>query len=123
MNILVLGNGFDLAHGLPTKYTDFLEFTKVMQKKISNNKTVEEIDWAGVSEKVKGCITSYYSGRGNDKKVCEEKLSELIYDNFWLDYFIQNPMYNKENWIDFESEISKVIQSLSHDMFVPSRYR
>ena len=116
MNILVLGNGFDLAHGLPTKYTDFLEFTKVMQKKISNNKTVEEIDWTGVSEKVKDCITSYYSGSGNDKRVYEEKLSELIYDNFWLDYFIQNPMYQKENWIDFECEIGKVIQSLSFDM-------
>lgn len=25
MNILVIGNGFDLAHGLPTKYGDFLE--------------------------------------------------------------------------------------------------
>ncbi len=23
MNILVIGNGFDLAHGLPTKYGDF----------------------------------------------------------------------------------------------------
>ncbi|HCI17552.1 MAG TPA: hypothetical protein DFH32_02925 [Lachnospiraceae bacterium] len=23
MNILVLGNGFDLAHGLPTPYKDF----------------------------------------------------------------------------------------------------
>ena len=26
MNILVIGNGFDLAHGLPAKYGDFLEF-------------------------------------------------------------------------------------------------
>ena len=25
MNILVIGNGFDLAHGLPTKYGNFLE--------------------------------------------------------------------------------------------------
>ena len=24
MNILIVGNGFDLAHGLPTKYGDFL---------------------------------------------------------------------------------------------------
>lgn len=24
MNILVIGNGFDLAHGLPTKYGEFL---------------------------------------------------------------------------------------------------
>ncbi|MFQ7826582.1 MAG: AbiH family protein, partial [Anaerobutyricum hallii] len=23
MNILIVGNGFDLAHGLPTKYADF----------------------------------------------------------------------------------------------------
>lgn len=23
-NILVIGNGFDLAHGLPTKYNDFM---------------------------------------------------------------------------------------------------
>lgn len=28
MNILVVGNGFDLAHGLPTKYGDFFEFCR-----------------------------------------------------------------------------------------------
>ena len=27
MNILVVGNGFDLAHDLPTGYRDFLQFT------------------------------------------------------------------------------------------------
>lgn len=27
-NILVIGNGFDLAHKLPTKYGNFLEFCK-----------------------------------------------------------------------------------------------
>lgn len=26
MNILVIGNGFDLAHGLPTTYKDFLDY-------------------------------------------------------------------------------------------------
>ena len=26
MNILVIGNGFDLAHNLPTSYKDFLGF-------------------------------------------------------------------------------------------------
>lgn len=24
MNILIIGNGFDIAHGLPTRYKDFL---------------------------------------------------------------------------------------------------
>jgi hypothetical protein len=28
MNILVIGNGFDVAHGLPTSYSDFLYFTE-----------------------------------------------------------------------------------------------
>ena len=31
MNILVLGNGFDLAHGLPTSYKDFLTFCKKIE--------------------------------------------------------------------------------------------
>lgn len=28
MNILVIGNGFDLAHDLPTRYSDFLKIFK-----------------------------------------------------------------------------------------------
>ena len=39
-----------------------------------------------------------------------------IKNNFWIEYFLQCPMYQKENWIDFESEISKVIQSIDADM-------
>lgn len=31
MNILLIGNGFDLAHDLPTKYGDFLLFAKMIQ--------------------------------------------------------------------------------------------
>jgi hypothetical protein len=32
MNILVIGNRFDLEHGLPTKYEHFLEFAKVIRQ-------------------------------------------------------------------------------------------
>ena len=31
-NILVIGNGFDLAHGLPTNYGDFLKFVQNFQE-------------------------------------------------------------------------------------------
>ena len=30
MKILLIGNGFDLEHGLPTKYSDFLEFCEII---------------------------------------------------------------------------------------------
>ena len=29
MSILVIGNGFDIAHGLPTRYADFLNFLEL----------------------------------------------------------------------------------------------
>lgn len=32
MNILIIGNGFDLAHRLPTSYTDFLKFFHSVEK-------------------------------------------------------------------------------------------
>ena len=40
----------------------------------------------------------------------------VIKDNIWIEYFLQCNMYQKGNWIDFESEVSKVIQSLDDDM-------
>lgn len=39
MNILVIGNGFDLAHGLPTKYVDFLEMIQCF-KSITNEPNI-----------------------------------------------------------------------------------
>ena len=32
MNILILGNGFDIAHGLKTKYSDFLDYCETKYK-------------------------------------------------------------------------------------------
>jgi hypothetical protein len=42
MNILILGNGFDLAHGLKTKYSEFMSFcTNFLNDEIPlNNNTV-----------------------------------------------------------------------------------
>lgn len=47
MDILVLGNGFDLAHGLPTTYKDFLKFANLMAC-VSNPDTVSEISFVGI---------------------------------------------------------------------------
>ena len=94
MNILLIGNGFDLAHGLPTKYTDFLEYVKVI-KGIQN---IEDLI------------------NNNMYLVEKVEVQSLIEDNFWIYYFLECPIYQKENWIDFESEISRIIRSIDHDM-------
>lgn len=41
-----------------------------------------------------------------------DELNDCINNNTWLEYFSQCDSYIGENWIDFESEISRVIQAL-----------
>jgi hypothetical protein len=37
MKILVIGNGFDLAHGLPTRYDDFMNFLEYCHSVVDND--------------------------------------------------------------------------------------
>lgn len=39
MHILILGNGFDIAHDLPTKYSDFLNYCKEQLQEKTENKS------------------------------------------------------------------------------------
>lgn len=86
MNILLIGNGFDLAHGLKTRYTDFLEFVKTIQKQ-------EEVDDQYLNE-------------------CKSLIRENTWIMYFLDTYEERVKEGKENWIDFEKEISEKIQSL-----------
>lgn len=118
MNILVIGNGFDLAHGLPTKYGDFLEWVKAIEQvvRIKNGDTLTDVDWGNVSLQIKEFIINnkMYGNKGifSQEQIC----NELLNDNSWIEYFLQCDMYQKENWIDFESEIGRVIKSIDDDM-------
>ncbi|WP_195979888.1 AbiH family protein [Clostridium butyricum] len=119
MNILLIGNGFDLAHKLPTKYTDFLNFIKVIKEIVrEHNKKhqvmYEDIERYDCNSFIKNEIAcNFINGNygGNSKE-----LIQLMNNNIWLEYFFQCNMHSEENWIDFESEISKVIQSIDKDM-------
>ncbi len=118
MNILVIGNGFDLAHGLPTKYGDFLEFVKVIRQVIKkrNGESLSDLKWGNINWKIKELIINSKMD-GNKGIFSQERMcNELLNQNFWIDYFLQCDMYQKENWIDFESEISRVIRSIDDDM-------
>lgn len=126
MNILVLGNGFDLAHGLPTRYMDFLEFCKRIDVIYTSKKnyTLEGFEkgyllkW-NTREEIKEFLRNDFTNKKQETE--EEKLKSYdiftcIQDNIWIDYFFECNMCNKENWIDLEGEISKVIQSLDEDV-------
>lgn len=121
MNILLIGNGFDLAHGLPTRYGDFLEFCKAI-KDIKEKGLLNDL--TAINKEMVSSYQSLHSGIklvlprefGEELSEKSEELINLIYDNAWLKYFLQCDAFVGENWIDFESEISRVIQALDKAM-------
>lgn len=85
MNILVIGNGFDLAHGLPTKYTDFLKFVGAVRYNVSEDKMESDvIAWKKLNLNVKTEIK-----RQQVKSVysLNRMYKDLIKDNDWIDFF------------------------------------
>lgn len=128
--ILIIGNGFDLAHGLPTTYMDFLEFagrfraigslgSVLLTDQDYINKYVDT--WDGnehVKEKLKETFKSRRFEKGEKNRIIlEDNLLECckndLDNNIWYDYFIGQYEKGKmrgKNWIDFEMEISYIIQ-------------
>lgn len=104
MNVLVIGNGFDIAHGLPTQYSDFLDFIrKYYQFKSADD--VSKLDDGKFKEIVH---------LKNESIQLFNEIEVLTKDNSWHQHF--DSIYEsrmaegKDGWIDFEREISNIIQ-------------
>ena len=122
--ILLIGNGFDLAHGLPTSYKDFLDFCKMVRElytyPIIDNEYNQKklIDW-NTDKTIKSKLLECYENRKNcfEDKIttqCKEldELYDCIKENVWINYFLEREKSIGENWIDFESEISNVVKAI-----------
>lgn len=132
MNILVIGNGFDLAHELPTGYKNFLDFCIRVQRIYSYNEggSVENyvenkiLDLKTNNEILDVLRQAVKNRKLSDKgevkyttnNIYLDELYDCIRNNAWLKYFSSCNPSNGENWIDFESEISQVIQALDAAM-------
>lgn len=106
MNILVIGNGFDLEHNLKTTYNDFLNFSKWIEyKKSKKNNFLKDDDEL---EKMEAQYSENYIELENDTPKILEELESCILNNAWIKYFL-NKKNQQKTWIDFESEIGCVI--------------
>ena len=139
MEILLIGNGFDLEHKLPTSYIDFLRFCEHIRKIYFYNESetvqeykTENLDTWEINSYIKDLLFETFQNRicterkqKDDSYIVEistpnqmlNELNSLLHDNTWLDYFLNCYSYIGENWIDFESEISNVIQALDSGRF------
>lgn len=138
VNILIIGNGFDLAHGLPTKYGDFLDFCEKARRIYTyredaslNDYKRDNIDNWKMNDDIKNVLLEAFNKRDckksfNDENTYNLKVTTLnkfldeiyshIDENIWLEYFLKCRSSIGGNWIDFETEISKVIQALDEAM-------
>lgn len=135
MNMLIIGNGFDLALGLPTKYTDFLEFVAASKIVYNHNdflmkrnpidclaemkKQVDICSDDGIKTKFSKAERLVYRFSNAVKhtfflKACID-FHQCIHENRWIEYFqerYEQRLMEGENWIDLEAEIKKVIKNL-----------
>lgn len=114
MNILVIGNGFDLAHGFPTTYKDFLKFSDVFKRYRQICKK-ENVEAEKISIEDRGQVL-FLSDLNRREQEIYEQLEKMLVDNVWIKYFWgiyeNKKTTGKDGWIDFENEISKVIQTI-----------
>lgn len=104
MNILLVGNGFDLAHGLETKYTDFLNIMKWWENvyRIYRNRKMNEPRSKAFYEKLFENVELI-----DEKNI--DRLDEIIRSNSWVKYYCECGA-EIDGWIDFEREIYPVIE-------------
>ena len=111
MNILVIGNGFDLAHKLPTRYSDFLNYIRGFLK---YDLSLTQPDL--VVEDKERLFFEYFEKLNVEKPDAYNELKQLAKSNLWIDYFLSvyesREKEGKDGWIDFENEISVIIQVL-----------
>ena len=121
--ILMIGNGFDKANGLPTTYKEFLEFcekaeiiyTEENLDSFNNEYKTKYLDpWDG-NDCLKDLLNEAFISKsyvGSNITTKSASLNELFYcinRNIWYNYF-KNISLNGHNWIDFETEITRVIK-------------
>ena len=102
MKLLIIGNGFDIEHGLRTKYTQFMNFAKWCTC----------IDSESESDKYEINREDYdiYQRLLSEKADLISELEENIKDNQWIKYFNKILNQREDTWIDFETEIAFIMK-------------
>lgn len=125
--LVIIGNGFDLAHGLPTSYRDFINdyWANVKDSKhnddfisfqisydieFKNSMSLHDIakSFNQVDEKVKFSEAEIYTEYGNNFRTGQyPRRHILIYKNSFFKAINQK---NIQNWVDIENEYYRLLK-------------
>ncbi len=127
--LVIIGNGFDLAHGLPTSYKHFIddywrgikdsnhndEFVSFVFKTKVEFENIKNIDciskqFIALDEKVKFSEAEIYYEFGNNILTGKHPRDHiLVYKN---DFFKLINQKSVENWVDIENEYFRLLKEI-----------
>ena len=118
--IIIIGNGFDLAHGLKTSYKDFIDW--YWEKKILDlrNEKWDILDDGLTNFKLlqRNSWTCFYDDVWGNNIISKDRLFEYInnkpdfFEVRYQSFFNQiNKEYEKKGWVDIENEYYKLLIS------------
>lgn len=112
--IILIGNGFDLAHGLKTSYKDFIDdFWKKITKKIFDSGTY--VDDNIIARKHSDhAISRRYANHPYDESIKLEDYTKYGIDLTYKNKFLQKITEKTylQNWVDIENEYYKSLLDL-----------
>lgn len=131
-NVLVIGNGFDLYHFLPTRYIDFLRTVNRLMELHESGK-LERCQYIKYvlgpdspiytdDEYIRACY-KVHSEKMKSVLLNQDNLAELVdicRNNIWVNYF-RGCLEKNIGWIDFEKEIGRVLSSVKKVFLLDSK--
>lgn len=122
--IILIGNGFDLAHGMKTSYKDFIgDFWTKMIEDIRVNRTHDPYlnTYAFENEflKIERLPQGGYQQLNYEKlkEICREHNSDFTIKNIFLKS-VSDKSYI-QNWVDIENEYYELLKKIMNDPIPP----
>lgn len=115
MNVLIIGNGFDKAHELPTNYSDFLDFAMRFKQLYESN----SISW--FDNKASVSYNAHLPQVSEVVKFLNEvgiDIHEQFYagiNTSWFENFRTEKELIGDRWLNFEEIIKTVVTSVWND--------
>lgn len=113
MNILIVGNGFDLSHYLPTKYDHFMVAMGAIESWEEQKGEMGFNDLFGSLYEKENYFFKYTNAiyKTDEIKISSNQIKDLkeqLKENLWYQYFSDH-VKQVRTWIDFEKKIEEVL--------------
>lgn len=113
--ILIIGNGFDLFHHLPTKYGHFMAIMKTIEKfEFKNQVSFQDLFGRYFKDEFPNDYDKIFENYNTENIIFDytkiKELDELLKNNSWYNFF--KTVSELDTWIDFEIEVESVLNQL-----------